>query len=66
MALKLVSSNEESKYVVVGEILIVFLAGEEVSVSYSDYVRSNPALAIGYLEKLRDEIAALVKISKLA
>lgn len=60
MALKLVSSQNESKDVVIGEAAVIFTNGG-VYFSCSDYVKRNPAYAAAYLQKLTDEVSKLIK-----
>ena len=64
MTLKLVSSNEESPYLIEGEILIVFTR-DDVLISYTEFVEKNAAQAVGVLEKLKSELAAFIKYSNL-
>ena len=65
MALKLVSSNDDSPYLVEGEILIVFTR-DDVLITYTEYVEKHAALAVGHLEKLKAELTAFIKYSNLA
>lgn len=59
MTLKLVTSNDEVGEVVLGEVAVIFTSNG-VYFTCNEYVKKNPALVAGYLQKLTFKVTNLI------